>query len=354
VSTAQNVLPEVISQIQLGHGWLFTNEKGMTLYHFENDQKEPKGSACNAECASMHPPVLAAIKNPTIPSNWSLATRWDGSKQWAYKGRPVYTFAQDSHAGSTYGEGNGWTIVFEPLKTPFGLKAAKTVLGHVLASGEKMTLYVRTNDSATKCKAQCLATWPPVLAPWIASGFGDFSVIFQTDGNHQWAYKNQPLHLYTRDSGPGDVRGEGVDEIWRAMVLEPAPTHPPWVKVVMSDAGELLADFEGMTLYTLHEELNTAEYTYLGSEECLEECISNNWRSVKAPTIAAPIGDWSIRVNKDQSLQWTYMGRRVFTSKLEDTPGDLSAILLRSHMAWRPIMYRMPAIQGTAHRLPPH
>jgi len=353
-SIAQNALPEGISEVELGHGWRFVDKRGMTLYHFESDQKEPRKSFCDGECASIHPPLLAATSNIAIPSNWSRITRHDGTKQWAYKDMPVYTFARESNAGATDGEGDGWSIVFKPLRTPFGLTTAKTVLGHVLASQENMTLYVRTDDAAENCNAQCLANWPPVLAPWIASGFGDFSVLPQLDGNYQWAYKKQPLHLYTRDSGPGDVRGEGVDGVWRVMILEPAPAHPPWVRVVKSDAGELLADSNGMTLYALHEEINIAKYTYLGSEECLGECISKNWKAAKPAAMATPIGNWSIRVNKDKSLQWTHMGKPVFTSKLENTPGDLSAILLRSHMSWRPIMYRIPAIQGTRHRVPPH
>ena len=45
--------------------------------------------------------------------NWSLITRADGSKQWAYKGRPLYTWAKDEEPGQAKGnsfEGNSWHV----------------------------------------------------------------------------------------------------------------------------------------------------------------------------------------------------------------------------------------------------
>ena len=34
-------------------------------------------------------------------------TRDDGTKQWAYKGKPLYTFARDTKAGDATGDGKG-------------------------------------------------------------------------------------------------------------------------------------------------------------------------------------------------------------------------------------------------------
>jgi predicted lipoprotein with Yx(FWY)xxD motif len=36
---------------------------------------------------------------------WTVVTRDDGTKQWAHKGKPLYTFAKDSKPGETAGEG---------------------------------------------------------------------------------------------------------------------------------------------------------------------------------------------------------------------------------------------------------
>jgi predicted lipoprotein with Yx(FWY)xxD motif len=42
-----------------------------------------------------------------------LVTRDDGSKQWAYKGKPVYTYAKDSKPGEATGDNfrDVWHVV---------------------------------------------------------------------------------------------------------------------------------------------------------------------------------------------------------------------------------------------------
>jgi predicted lipoprotein with Yx(FWY)xxD motif len=43
---------------------------------------------------------------------WTVITRDDGSKQWAYKGKPLYAWAKDTRPGDTTGGGvnNVWRI----------------------------------------------------------------------------------------------------------------------------------------------------------------------------------------------------------------------------------------------------
>ncbi len=36
---------------------------------------------------------------PSRPADWTVVTRKDGGKQWAYKGKPVYTFKKDAKPG---------------------------------------------------------------------------------------------------------------------------------------------------------------------------------------------------------------------------------------------------------------
>ena len=45
-------------------------------------------------------------------SDWSVVTREDNTKQWAYKGRPLYHWAKDQKAGDKSGDGVGgvWHI----------------------------------------------------------------------------------------------------------------------------------------------------------------------------------------------------------------------------------------------------
>ena len=79
--------------------------KGMTLYTFAND-KEANKSACSGNCANVWPPLKAA-DNARDMGDWKVITRDDGSKQWAYKGKPVYYFAMDKASGDKTGEGRG-------------------------------------------------------------------------------------------------------------------------------------------------------------------------------------------------------------------------------------------------------
>jgi len=88
-----------------------TDAKGMTLYTFDKDAGGK--SACNGPCATNWPP-LAAAADAKAAGDWSVITRDDGSKQWAFKGKPVYTWVKDGKPGDKTGDGmlNGaWHVV---------------------------------------------------------------------------------------------------------------------------------------------------------------------------------------------------------------------------------------------------
>ena len=85
-----------------------TNAAGMTLYTFDKDSAGK--SACNGPCAANWPPLMAAA-GATGSGNWSIVTRDDGSKQWAYKGKPLDTWVKDQKPGDKTGDGvanNTW------------------------------------------------------------------------------------------------------------------------------------------------------------------------------------------------------------------------------------------------------
>ena len=85
---------------------------GATVYTFDKDAAGSGKSSCNAQCAQNWPPV-AAQASDTASGDWTIVTRDDGSKQWAYKGSPLYTFAKDAKPGDTTGDnrGNVWHVV---------------------------------------------------------------------------------------------------------------------------------------------------------------------------------------------------------------------------------------------------
>lgn len=91
------------------NGPTLTDARGMTLYTFDKDSNGK--SACTGKCAENWPP-LTADATGSAPAGYSVITRDDGGKQWAYKGRPLYRWVKDTKPGDTTGDGvNGsWHI----------------------------------------------------------------------------------------------------------------------------------------------------------------------------------------------------------------------------------------------------
>jgi predicted lipoprotein with Yx(FWY)xxD motif len=90
-------------------GGMLVGANGMTLYTFDKDAGGK--SACNGPCAGNWPP-LAAPADAAAHGDWSVITRDDGSKQWAYKSKPVYFWVKDQKPGDKTGDGfNGvWHV----------------------------------------------------------------------------------------------------------------------------------------------------------------------------------------------------------------------------------------------------
>lgn len=89
---------------------VLTDAAGMTLYTFDKDTAAGK-SACNGPCAKNWPPLMARAGDKA-QGDYSIVTRDDGSLQWAYKGKPIYTWVKDSKPGDKTGEGvnNVWHV----------------------------------------------------------------------------------------------------------------------------------------------------------------------------------------------------------------------------------------------------
>lgn len=77
---------------------------GMTLYTFDRDAAGSGKSVCNGPCATNWPPLMAAA-GASAQGDWTVVTRDDGAKQWAYKGKPVYFWAKDAKPGDRTGDG---------------------------------------------------------------------------------------------------------------------------------------------------------------------------------------------------------------------------------------------------------
>jgi len=91
-------------------GSVMTTPSGMTVYTFDRDQNGR--SNCYADCARHWPPVIADGYAQEY-GRMSLVSRTDGQRQWAYDGKPLYTYVEDGMHGDVNGEnvGSVWHVV---------------------------------------------------------------------------------------------------------------------------------------------------------------------------------------------------------------------------------------------------
>lgn len=95
------------AQLQKVDGVL-VDASGRTVYTFDKDT--PGKSACSGPCIQNWPAVPAPDK---VAEPYSVITRDDGSKQLAYKGKPLYLFVKDSKPGERSGDNfkDVWHVV---------------------------------------------------------------------------------------------------------------------------------------------------------------------------------------------------------------------------------------------------
>ncbi|WP_085685981.1 MULTISPECIES: hypothetical protein [unclassified Pseudomonas] len=91
---------------------MMVDHKGMTLYTFDKDSGGK--SMCNGDCAKNWPPMMAPA-GAKAEGKWTVIKRDDGMMQYAYDGKPLYTFVKDEKPGEMKGDGmkDVWHVVHE-------------------------------------------------------------------------------------------------------------------------------------------------------------------------------------------------------------------------------------------------
>lgn len=329
------------------------DDKGQTLY--VSDKDAPGKSNCVAECLTQWPPFTAAPgAQPT--GDWSLIAREDGTKQWAFRGKPLYTSLKDKPTdasnpmavmmgmgGGPAGHGVDGHHVFEMvpsdwtvLPTGLTINEVLTAPGQVLTTEKGLTLYTFSGDA--KKDKDLLASWKPVPAPQLAIPIGDFTVVSRTDGSFQWAYKGQPLYQFKGDMETGDSNGKGVDK--RMNVATVMSYFLPKEVAIMKDqrrGGVLVTAAEGRALYARDRATyggtgghnarggargNPVMGNMIGVSGCDAAC-EQIWKPLLAPSDAKPAGYWSVFSRADGSKQWGYQGYALYTYTKEK-PGEVT------------------------------
>lgn len=230
-------------------GRMLVTDKGWSVY--SHDRDSPTQSACEEGCARDWPPLLAP-QLAQASGEWTLIDRARGQRQWAFRGKPLYTRAADRFFASQEGSDTpGWTNVFVQAAAvpPTGFTVQDTVAGSVVADSNGHTVYVYNcgDDSQDQLScdhpddtqvyriaicgggdvAKCREKWPYVPAPagaksesqiWsvmlIDPATGHRAKSGQSDALAVWAYRDRPVYTFTLDKRPGDVYGDAVGE-WR-------------------------------------------------------------------------------------------------------------------------------------------
>lgn len=96
--------------------------------------------------------------------------------------------------------------------------APAMVTNGVLVGSNGMTLYTFDKDAVgsgkSACNGPCATNWPPLFAMDGDVAAGDYSIVTRDDGKKQWALKGKPLYYWVKDQKPGDMTGEGFNNVW--------------------------------------------------------------------------------------------------------------------------------------------
>lgn len=82
-------------------GAYLTDLAGKALYTFDKDG--PTTIACLAKCLNAWP-VMVPAATEFGSGDYTVLKRPDGFRQWAYKGKALYTYAKDEKPGDTTGD----------------------------------------------------------------------------------------------------------------------------------------------------------------------------------------------------------------------------------------------------------
>ncbi|MBY0511202.1 MAG: hypothetical protein K2P94_13760 [Rhodospirillaceae bacterium] len=328
----------------------YADAKGMTLYTYGPDADAPGKATCVAACAAVWPPAIALPKSKPF-GNWSLVTRDDGQKQWAFRGKPLYTYTKDTKISDVNGrgldQGNWQTALFDPnagIVFPPGISAEEIpdANGQVLVNAKGMAIYafdgnVKKADPACS-GSPCVSHWQPLHAPELASTVGDFTVVIRNDATRQWAYKGKALFTFDGDYESGYAAAIGLDK-----KLEPAVVvryfRPNEISIHPTlGQGYVLSTPKGMTVYRRDAYVyqlgghgirrGVPPRPHVGRDigtsmsGCDAACQSM-WHPVKADAKAQPSGFYQLITREDGTRQWTYKGYALYTYAGDKKPGDM-------------------------------
>lgn len=384
--------PGVQVRVHALEGPIFTTADGMTLYTWPQKAMrvgfagDPKGkSVCDDKittqtagmmspwpagmdlpeldkrlsCAAMWPPLLA-VDGAKPVGLWTVVTRSDGTKQWAYNQQPVYTYINDKKPGEANGgsgtlpDGGSGTQparlpAAPPPNVPPGFNVVTMLGGRMVVNERGYSVYAWDGDAPGKsnCTGDCARIWTPVVAPASAQPQGEWTIIARAAGLRQWAFRKQPVYTFSEDTSRESLAGGDVPG-WHNVYTQTIPPHPAEFTSQTSLTGDVLADAGGKTIYFYtcgDDSLDQLPCDTMDSPQVYRIAIAGGgdwdralkmWPYVPAGANAKPPSLlWSIvyvdpktgheaQAGQDGAQRvWAYRGRPVYTYAGDKEPGDI-------------------------------
>jgi predicted lipoprotein with Yx(FWY)xxD motif len=206
------------------NGVALTESSGLTLYALNGDVSRDGQSCLRSPCDRSWSPLPApAMARPR--GAFTMVTRPDGTRQWAYHDRPLYTFDGDTAPGDVKGAGVDprFTVaLIVAYPTPPGIAMGYApAFGTIWTDDNRMTLYGHHRGGDRRrsqgrlpfapdlnCDDACRKQWTPVIAPAGAEPSGYWTLHTMNDGGRQWLYRGIPLYRFSGDTRPGDLKGK--------------------------------------------------------------------------------------------------------------------------------------------------
>lgn len=214
-------------------------------------------------CLAIWPGVWAPADAKDV-GKFTVLTRKDGRRQWAYEGYALYTSVLDKSPADVLGgtkrtmggDARSTGVIRVPAAPPTNIPPQFAV--NPIDSGRILTLaandgsvYVFDKDTATKsnCDARCRQEFQPILAPEHVRAQGDWAIIESSPGVKQWTFRGKPLYTRPSDRIPHSLEGGDVPG-WSNVWTQKAPAHPQNFTRHANRVGYVLGDEKGRTIYT--------------------------------------------------------------------------------------------------------
>ncbi len=251
-------------KVSVSHaGRQLTLANNYSIYVFDGDA--PGKFGCTGACLEKFQPVPAP-ERIRPQGDWTIVERSPGVKQWAYRGRPVYSYILEQKRPSFEGSDEpGWHNVFTqlPPQFPKGFQITEGTAGSMLADAKGRTIYLYNCNDDAQDQLDCSHPSQPQAYRLAICGKGDWRRCQKTfqylpagaqeksDSNiwsikyidastgrwvepgvagaqRVWAYRDRPVYVCMRDKVPGDFEcdswGEfsGMRNGWKAFWIREA------------------------------------------------------------------------------------------------------------------------------------